>query len=164
MEYQVKLLTADVINLNNRMYTLDVMKEINRQINNSVVNVYEEFSDYSYDNLNKIIGRTLKSYIKDNSLYVKIAIRKKPKRKFINLVLTGEELPTEKTGNEKIIVDGFSPLIESPTYMKIGQPSVVGLYMDNNNSYYTEEMVNAGDSNFSFIRKSTLLNEWGEYV
>jgi hypothetical protein len=25
-------------------------------------------------------------------------------------------------------------------------------------------MIEAGDSNFSFIRKSTLLNEWGEYV
>lgn len=159
MEYQVKLLTADIINLNNRMYTLDVIKDINRQINNSVVNVYEEFSESHYFNQNKIVGKALKSYIKDNSLYVKIAIRKKPKRNFINLVSTGELLPTEKTGNEKIIVDGFSPLIEEHTYWKVDQPSVVGLYMDNNNSYYTEEMVKAGDSNFSFIRKSTLLNE-----
>lgn len=163
MEYQVKLLTADVINLNNRMYTLDIMKEISRQINSSVVNVYENLSEYAYFKQNKIVGKivgkTLKSYIKDNSLYAKIEIRKKPIRNFINLALTGELLPTEKTGNEKRIVDGFSPLIENPTYMKIDQPSVVGLYMDGTNSYYTEKMIETGDSNFSFIRKSTLLNE-----
>lgn len=99
MKYVVKLIQANVISRNHRVYTDEAIKKIMHQFNTNSFPVYKTLTEYFDDDLLKQknrIGTTLKnSYIKDDCLYVEMDIKATPPLNNVAISLTGEEsLPT----------------------------------------------------------------------
>lgn len=82
MKYTIKLLEADVISKNNRVYPKEAVEKINEQLNSSIVNVYNNSIDYDPTVENKsifdnIIGQTIKcsSRIEANTLFIDVKLK-----------------------------------------------------------------------------------------
>ncbi len=88
MQYRVNLAQADVINMNNRLYSKECLEQIKNQINEKTVAVADEFSENKMT-LNNQIGKTIKAEIIDDCLYADIVLFKPISTKFINLAILG---------------------------------------------------------------------------
>ena len=145
MKYTVKLLEADVISQNNRVYPKEAVERINEQLNSNTVNIYGhniyEQVENKVDSINDIIGQTVKysSRIEKDTLFVDINLIKPVSANFINLCCTGlielsNKPKKDYNGNITAGLDGFS-------HDEVEEPDVVSLYNDNTNSYYDDSNI-----------------------
>ena len=145
MKYTVKLLEADVISQNNRVYPKEAVEKINEQLNSNTVNIYSH-NIYEVKDKNKagsiddIIGQTIKctSRIENNILFVDVKLIKPVSANFINLCCTGNIKLSNKArmsynGNVTTGLDGC--------HVEVEEPDVVSLYNDNTNSYYDDSNI-----------------------
>ena len=90
MQYRVNLAQADVINMNNRLYSKECLEQIKDQINKKSVAVADELS-INKMTFNTQIGKTIKAEFVDDCLYADIILFKPISTKFINLAILGIE-------------------------------------------------------------------------
>lgn len=141
MKYTVKLLEADVISQNNRVYPKEVVERINEQLNSNTVNIYNQTAlGKQNPPLNAFIGQTVKysSRIEKDTLFVDVKLIKPVNAKFINLCCLGNINLSNKArmsynGNITTGFDGYHNEVE--------KPEVLYLYNDNTNSYYDDSNI-----------------------
>lgn len=146
MKYTIKLLEADVISKNNRVYPKEAVEEISKQLNSSTVNVYNNRIDYDPTVENKaifdnIIGQTIKcsSRIEANTLFIDVELKKPANTKSINLccfnlAFLSNKARKDYNGNITVGLDGFS-------HFEVAEPKVLYLFKDNTNSYYNDSNI-----------------------
>lgn len=146
MKYTIKLLEADVISKNNRCYSKEVVEEINKQLNSSTVNVYNNRIDYDPTVENKaifdnIIGQTIKcsSRIEANTLFIDVKLKKPANAESINLccfnlAFLSNKARKDYNGNITVGSNGLS-------HWEVAEPKVLYLFKDNTNSYYNDSNI-----------------------
>jgi hypothetical protein len=119
MNYEVKLLQSDIVNLNGRCYSKECMKEIEEQLNLKNIPVLDRAVFDPSEG--EIIGKVIKAHHEDDILYLTVNLQHQIKQRFINLCLTGKlATVSDKTKN----------------YNTVTEPNIRLLYADNSNPFF----------------------------
>ena len=159
MQYRVNLAQADVINMNNRLYSKETLEELKNQINKKSVAVADELSENKMT-VNKQIGKTIKAELVDDCLYVDIVLFRPTSSKFINLSLEGrlERSDTEENlwigGKAKGIIGMDENGIQyGISHQQIKDPEIKFLFASNTNSFSKDNFKTS-----NFIKKQIIFN------
>ena len=159
MQYRVKLAQAEVINMNNRLYSKETLEELKNQINEKTVAV-ADVSGEKEITFNKQIGKTIKAEIIDGCLYADIVLFKPISTKFINLAILGriESSDTEKNlwigGKAKgIMCMDENGIQYSISHQEIKDPEINFLFASNTNSFSKDNFKTS-----NFVKKQITFN------
>lgn len=159
MQYRVNLAQADVINMNNRLYSKETLEELKNQINKKSVAVADELSENKMT-VNKQIGKTIKAEIVDDCLYVDVVLMKPTSSKFINLSLFGrlESSNAEKNlwigGKAKGVIGMDKNGIQyGMSHEVIKEPEINFLFVSNTNSFSKDNFKTS-----NFVKKQIMFN------
>ena len=159
MQYRVNLAQADVINMNNRLYSKECLEQIKDQINKKSVAVADELSENKMT-VNKQIGKTIKAEIIDNCLYADIILFKPISTKFINLAILG----IEETNNtaKKLWNGGEASGVQyinendmqyNTVHYEIKDPEIKFLFASNTSSFSKDNFKTS-----NFVKKQIIFN------
>lgn len=142
MKYVVKLIQANVISRNHRVYTDEAIKKIMHQLNTNSFPVYKTLTDFYLDDdllkQKNRIGTTLKkSYIKDDCLYVEMDIKADPPLNHVAFSLTGKEsLPTNDDQHKYKFI--FPEECSDYSYRIAKPDEVKDLFFCSDHAYFNE--------------------------
>lgn len=159
MQYRVNLAQADVINMNNRLYSKECLEQIKDQINKKSIAVADELSENKMT-VNKQIGKTIKAEFVDDCLYADIVLFKPISTKFINLAILG----IEETNNtaKKLWNGGEASGVQyinendmqyDTVHYEIKDPEIKFLFASNTNSFSKDNFKTS-----NFVKKQIIFN------
>ena len=158
MQYRVNLAQADVINMNNRLYSKECLEQIKDQINKKSVAVADELSENKMT-VNKQIGKTIKAEFVDDCLYVDVVLFRPTSSKFINLSLNGrlERSDTEENlwigGQAKGVIGIENGIQYGISHQQIKDPEIKFLFASNTNSFSKDNFKTS-----NFVKKQIIFN------
>lgn len=159
MQYRVNLAQADVINMNNRLYSKECLEQIKDQINKKSVVVGDELSENKMT-VNKQIGKTIKAEFVDGCLYVDVVLFRPISSKFINLSLNGrlERSDTEENlwigGKAKGVISMDENGIQYDiSHQQIKDPEISFLFAGNTSSFSKDNFKTS-----NFVKKQIIFN------
>lgn len=159
MQYRVNLAQADVINMNNRLYSKECLEQIKDQINKKSIAVADELSKNKMT-VNKQIGKTIKAEFVDDCLYVDVVLFRPTSSKFINLSLEGrlERSDTEENlwigGKAKGVIGMDENGIQyGISHQQIKNPEIRFLFASNTNSFSKDNFKTS-----NFVKKQIIFN------